>query len=163
LRVSDGSSTNRAAVGLGSNLGDREAHLRAALEAMGQTPGVRVVRVSAFVQTAAVGPLAQGPFLNAAAVIETTLCPRELLGVLQEIERSHGRDRGRETRWGPRTLDMDLLLFGDTVIDEPGLTVPHPRLHERAFALGPLAQIAPGWAVPMLGATVEELLRRLGV
>lgn len=151
-------AVTRAAIALGSNLGDRAAHIDAALASIAAVPRISVVAVSAVIQTAPVGPAPQGPFLNAAALLDTSLTPRDLLAVLHEIERRRGRDRSAEKRWGPRTLDLDLLLFGSLVIDEPGLTVPHPRMHERRFVLEPLAQIAPGWIVPTLGKSVADLL-----
>ena len=142
-----------AYIGLGSNLGDREATIEAAIAAL---PGV--VAVSRLRETAPVGVLDQPPFLNGAAVIETTLSPRELLEQLLAIERELGRER-RE-RWGPRTIDLDLLLYGDAVVDEPGLTVPHPRLHERRFALEPLYELDPELVVPGRGP-VASLLSKL--
>jgi 2-amino-4-hydroxy-6-hydroxymethyldihydropteridine diphosphokinase len=147
----------RAYVGLGANLGDRERTLRAAVEALGAEPGIEVVGVSRFRDTEPVGVLDQPRFLNGAAALETELPPRELLERLLEVERRFGRDRGAERPQGPRTLDLDLLLYGAETIDEPGLVVPHPRLHERRFALEPLAELAPGLEVPARG-TVEDLI-----
>jgi 2-amino-4-hydroxy-6-hydroxymethyldihydropteridine diphosphokinase len=143
----------RAYVGLGSNLGDREATIRGAVEAL---PGV--VAVSTLRETDPVGVTEQPAFLNGAVVLETDLSARELLELLLSVERSLGRER-RE-RWGPRTIDLDLLLYGDEAIDEPGLTVPHPRLHERRFVLEPLAELDPELAVPGRGP-VKELLAGL--
>ncbi len=143
----------RAYVGLGSNLGDREATIRAAVAAL---PGV--VAVSGLRETEPVGPVEQPPFLNGAVALETELSPRELLDVLLAVERELGRVR-RE-RWGPRTIDLDLLLYGDRVVDEPGLSLPHPRLHERRFALEPLAELDPELAVPGRGR-VKDLLAEL--
>lgn len=151
-----------AAVGLGSNLGDRRAHIDAAFLGLGALPSTRVLARSTLIETEPVGPAGQGLYLNGAALIETALDPRALLAAMLEIERSRGRERCASQRWGPRTLDMDLLIFGDRVIDEPGLTVPHPRLHERRFVLEPLAEIAPGLLVPGVGASVRTLLDRLG-
>jgi len=99
----------------------------------------------------------QGPYLNAAALIETSLSPRELLGQLLRIERAAGRDRAKEQRWGPRTLDLDLIFFADRIISEPDLKVPHPLMHERMFVLEPLAEIAPRAVHPVLNRTVIEL------
>jgi 2-amino-4-hydroxy-6-hydroxymethyldihydropteridine diphosphokinase len=140
----------RAYVGVGANLGDREATIRAALEAL---PGL--VGVSKLRETDPVGVVDQPPFLNAAAVLETELAPRELLDALLAVERELGRER-RE-RWGPRTIDLDLLLYGDETIDEPGLTIPHPRLHERRFALEPLLDLDPELAIPGRGRVTDVL------
>ena len=145
-----------AYVGLGSNLGDREGTLRRALEALGRQ--VDVTAVSSFRETDPVGLLEQPRFVNAAARVETELSPRDLLDVLLAVERELGRER-RE-RWGPRTIDLDLLLYGDESLDEPGLTLPHPRLHERRFALEPLAELDPALVVPGRGR-VDELLSEL--
>ncbi len=147
----------RAYVALGSNLGDREATLRAAVRALVEEPGIEVVAVSRFRETEPVGPVAQPRFLNGAVALETELAARELLGRLLAIERRHGRMREGVPPQGPRTLDLDLLLYGDERIEEPGLSVPHPLLHERRFALEPLAELAPGLEVPGRGR-VEELL-----
>ncbi len=149
----------RAYVGLGANLGDREQTLRAALDALGSTPGVDVVAVSSIRETEPVGYADQPRFLNAAAALETSLTPRELLDVLLEVERSLGRIR-TGPRFGPRTIDLDLLLYGDERVDEPGLRVPHPRLAERAFVLEPLAELEPGLVVPGSGP-LETLRRKL--
>jgi 2-amino-4-hydroxy-6-hydroxymethyldihydropteridine diphosphokinase len=140
----------RAYVGVGANLGDREATIRAALEAL---PGL--VGVSKLRETDPVGVVDQPPFLNAAAALETELAPRDLLDTLLAVERELGRER-RE-RWGPRTIDLDLLLYGDKTIDEPGLTVPHPRLHERRFALEPLLDLDPELAIPGRGRVTDVL------
>jgi 2-amino-4-hydroxy-6-hydroxymethyldihydropteridine diphosphokinase len=149
----------RAHVGLGANLGDREATMRKALARLGEVEGVRVVAVSSFRETDPVGLLDQPRFLNAAAELETALSPRELLDALLAVERSLGRTR-EGPRYGPRTIDLDLLLYGEEVVAEPGLAVPHPRLHERAFALEPLHELDPGLAVPGRGP-LETLLRNL--
>jgi 2-amino-4-hydroxy-6-hydroxymethyldihydropteridine diphosphokinase len=142
-----------AYVGLGANLGDREATIRAAVA---ELPGV--VAVSSLRETDPVGITEQPRFLNGVAALETELTPRELLDVLLAVERRLGRERRQ--RWGPRTIDLDLLLYGDEVIDDDGLTVPHPRLHERRFVLEPLADLAPVLEVPGLGR-VEKLLAEL--
>ncbi len=146
------------AVALGANVGDRAANIRGAVAMIEATEGVLGVRVSSLHETEPVGTIEQGMFLNAAIVFETTLDARGLLDRLHTIEREHGRQRDQEQRWGPRTLDLDLLLFGDAVIDEPGLCVPHPRMHERRFVLAPLAEVGPGLVVPGLGGSVSELL-----
>jgi len=138
----------RAYVGLGSNLGEREATLWKALEGLGATEGIEVVAVSSFRETDPVGVVDQPRFVNAAAALETSLPPRELLERLLDVERSLGRDRAVEERWGPRTVDLDLLLYGGESIDEPGLEVPHPRLAERAFVLEPLLELDPDLRLP---------------
>jgi 2-amino-4-hydroxy-6-hydroxymethyldihydropteridine diphosphokinase len=150
----------RAYVGLGSNLGDREQTLRAALDELAADPAVEVVAISTLIDTEPVGLTAQPRFLNGVAAVETELSARELLGLLLELERRFGRVRDGVPPQGPRTLDLDLLLYGDARIDEPGLRVPHPRLHERDFVLSPLAEVAPGLEVPGRGR-VEDLLARL--
>lgn len=142
-----------AYVGLGSNLGDREATLRAAIAAL---PGV--LAVSELRETDPVGVTEQPAFLNCALALETELSARELLERLLGVERELGRER-RE-RWGPRTIDLDLLVYGSETIDEPGLTVPHPRLHERRFALEPLAELDSELLVPGRGR-VQDLLAEL--
>jgi 2-amino-4-hydroxy-6-hydroxymethyldihydropteridine diphosphokinase len=149
----------RAAFGLGSNLGDRRAHLEAAVRGLAGLG--EVLAVSSFRETAPVGGPPQPAYLNAAVVVATELEPLALLHAAQEIERRAGRERG--VVWGPRTLDLDLLLYGDRTLREPGLVVPHPRLHERRFVLEPLAEIALDWPVPGLGRTVGELLANLRI
>src|ERR687898_2047127 len=149
----------RAYIGLGANLGDREERLRAAVAALGATDGIDVVAVSAFRETDPVDYLDQPRFLNGAVAVETALAPRELLDALLAVERSLGRTRDGP-RFGPRTIELDLLLYGEESFDEPGLTVPHPRLHERAFALEPLAELEPGLVVPGQGP-LETLLAKL--
>jgi 2-amino-4-hydroxy-6-hydroxymethyldihydropteridine diphosphokinase len=153
-----------ACIALGANLGDREATLRAALAALAESGAVRVLRTSALHETDAVtlpGAPSQPAYLNAAAVIETTLDPEPLLDLLLEIERALGRDRAGAARWTARTIDLDLLLYADRVIDAPGLRVPHPRLHERRFVLAPLAEVAPDWINPERGVTVRAMHRAL--
>jgi 2-amino-4-hydroxy-6-hydroxymethyldihydropteridine diphosphokinase len=147
-----------AFVGIGSNLGDREANLRRALELLAGEEGIAVVAVSRLRETEPVGPVEQGPFLNGAVHVTTELPPRELLNCLLGVEQRLGRVRAE--RFGPRTIDLDLLVYGDEVVDEPGLTLPHPRLHERRFALEPLAELAPALDVPGRGP-VSALLAEL--
>jgi 2-amino-4-hydroxy-6-hydroxymethyldihydropteridine diphosphokinase len=146
-----------AYVGIGSNLGDPEAQVRGAIEALASVPQTRFVRASRLFRTAPWGRADQPAFVNAAAEIATALAPRALLDALLTIERAHGRHRDG-TRWGPRTLDLDVLLYGDGVIDEPGLAIPHPHLAERAFVLLPLADLDPALQVPGRGR-ISELLR----
>jgi len=149
----------RAYVGLGANLGDREATLRRAVELLRAVRGVEVVAVSSLRETEPVGVVDQPRFLNGAVALETELSPRELLETLLAVERDLGRVRDGE-RWGPRTVDLDLLVYGDLVVDEHGLHVPHPRLHERAFALEPLAELDPTLEIPGRGK-VSALLAEL--
>jgi 2-amino-4-hydroxy-6-hydroxymethyldihydropteridine diphosphokinase len=148
----------RAYVGLGANLGDREATIRRAVELLGARDGIELLAVSTLRETDPVGVEDQPRFLNGAAAIETTLGPGELLGVLLGVERVLGRVRDG-VRFGPRTIDLDLLLYGDETLDDPGLTVPHPRLHERRFALEPLAELAPGLVIPGHGRVLDLLAR----
>ena len=146
----------RAYVGLGANLGDRERTLRAAVDALGAEDGIEVVAVSSLRETEPVGVGEQPLFLNGVAELETSLAARGLLDRLLAVEQHFGRVRVADEH-GPRTLDLDLLVYGDEVIEDPGLTVPHPRLHERRFVLEPLAELAPGLVVPGRG-DVESLL-----
>ena len=150
----------KAFVGLGSNLGEREVTLRAAIGRLRGLPDVEVIQVSSFRDTEPVGPVDQPRFLNGAVEIETGLTARALLGALLELERAFGRDRSAGPLHGPRTLDLDLLLYGAETIDEPLLNVPHPRLHERRFVLEPLAELDPDLEVPGQGS-VQALLSRL--
>jgi 2-amino-4-hydroxy-6-hydroxymethyldihydropteridine diphosphokinase len=143
----------RAFVGLGANLGDREAAILRAAELLDP------VRLSSIRETAPWGYADQPPYLNAVAEVETGLEPRPFLDRLLEIERGLGRLR-LGPRWGPRTIDLDLLLHGDAVVDEPGLTVPHPRLHERLFVLEPLAELDPSLEIPGKGS-ISALLAEL--
>jgi 2-amino-4-hydroxy-6-hydroxymethyldihydropteridine diphosphokinase len=148
----------RAYVGLGANLGDRERTLRRAVELLAAEPGIEVVGVSSFRETEPVGYLDQPAFLNGACAVETDLSPRKLLDRLLAVERALGRERGTGPRWGPRTIDLDLLLYGEETVDEPGLAVPHPRLPERSFALEPLLELDPGLHLPD-GRGLQGLLR----
>ena len=150
-----------AYIGLGSNLGRRKDLIARALELLdGESMGVRVAAVSSLRETDPVGYEAQPRFLNGAAMVETSATPRELLERLLELERQLGRDRAASARFGPRTIDLDLLLYGDETIAERGLEVPHPRLHERRFVLEPLAELNPGLLVPGWGP-VSTLLAGL--
>ncbi len=153
-------STASAYIGIGANLGERAETIAAAVELLAAEKGVEVVAVSALRETDPVGYEDQPRFLNAAALVETELPPRALLERLLEIEARLGRIRGVGPRFGPRTIDLDLLLYGDETIDEPGLEIPHPRLHERRFALEPLAELDPALEVPGRGP-VQALLSGL--
>jgi 2-amino-4-hydroxy-6-hydroxymethyldihydropteridine diphosphokinase len=146
-------------VGLGSNEGDREAHLVAALQALSRIDAVAVLRCSSLFDSAPVGP-SQPRFLNAVVALDCGLPPLRLLTILQRIEQDLGRRRDG-TRWGPRPIDLDILVWDGEVVAEPYLQVPHLELHKRRFALEPLVELAPGLQHPVLGVTVEELLSQL--
>jgi 2-amino-4-hydroxy-6-hydroxymethyldihydropteridine diphosphokinase len=150
----------RAFVGLGSNLGDPEKLIRSALELLGAEEGIEVVAVSTLRETDPVGYEDQPRFLNGAAELLTELAPQELLERLLAVERRLGRVRGEGPRFGPRRIDLDLLLYGDETLQEPGLTLPHPRLHKRRFALEPLAELDPTLEIPGRGP-VQALLTGL--
>ena len=147
----------QACIGLGANLGDAADTLREAVEALDHREGITVREVSRFYRTPAWGREDQPDFINAVALLETSLTPRALLGRLLAVETEFGRHRPDGERWGPRTLDLDLLLYGDAVIDEPGLRVPHPHLHERAFALVPLLDVLPEARIPGYGAARDAV------
>ncbi|MEL7472455.1 MAG: 2-amino-4-hydroxy-6-hydroxymethyldihydropteridine diphosphokinase [Planctomycetota bacterium] len=147
-----------SAIALGANLGDPSAAVTDAFGAIAGVPGVDLLARSSLFETAPVGgPPNQPSYINAAVIVRCAVEARALLDALQAIERNRGRDRANEKRWGPRVLDLDLLVHGDAVIDEPGLCVPHPRLAERLFVLEPLAEIAPDLVVPGRGRVVELL------
>ena len=154
------SGSTKAFVGFGANLGDRGESVKAALALLSKLEGVEVVAVSSLRDTEPVGYADQPAFLNGAAEVRTTLPPHELLAGLLSIERQLGRVRGTGPRFGPRTIDLDLLLYGGDIIDETGLVVPHPRLHERRFALEPLAELDPALEIPGRGP-VQALLAGL--
>lgn len=149
--------TRTGYVGLGSNLGDRAAAIDRAAHALAATAGIAVTARSSTVETAPVGGPAQPSYLNAVVRVQTSLAPLELLRICQAIEADGGRDRSGEERWGPRPIDLDLLLLGDLVVHHPDLTLPHPRLHERRFVLDLLADIAVGVVHPVLGRSIESL------
>src|SRR5262245_49455574 len=160
---SDSRARHRVLIGLGSNLGDRVSFLRSARRAIAALPETRVLAASAVFETAPVGGPPQGPYLNACLAIETGLEPHALLAELQRIEALAGRVRGE--RNAPRTLDLDILLFGEAEIEDGRLTLPHPRFPERAFALVPAAEIAAAWRVPRRGelAALAARVDRAGV
>lgn len=147
-----------AYIGLGSNLGNRLANLAAARDALARKAGA-IVAVSSIYDTDPWGPVAQDSYLNQVVRITTALEPRGLLAALHEIERAAGRDRRQEVRYGPRVLDLDILLYGERAVAEDGLAIPHPRIAERAFVLVPLAEIEPGLAIG--GTPVRTLLGRI--
>ena len=147
-------------MGLGSNLGDRLAHLRAAVAGLEKLPGARLSAVSPVFETAPVGGPAQGDYLNAVVALEWPAPARALLEALRRLESAAGREHGAGRNL-PRTLDLDVLLFGDACIDEPDFRVPHPRLAQRAFVLEPLRRLAPDLVHPTCGETIAALARRL--
>lgn len=144
-----------SAIALGSNLGNSRATLEAALNAIDQTPGITLKACSSWYKTAPIGP-SQPDYLNGCALLEVTLSPQELLKTLLNIEDEFGRVR--KERWGARTLDLDVLLFGYLILDTPDLQIPHPRMTERAFVLVPLAEIAPEWIEPVSGKAISQLV-----
>ena len=146
-----------AAVAVGSNLGDRASTITRGIDRLAETSGVRLLETSTLHETAPVGGPEQGSFLNGAILLETTLAPVVLLRRLHEIEREFGRIRGDTAPNGPRTLDLDLLLLGDQVLQTEAIELPHPRLHERAFVLDPLVEIAPELVHPISLRTVRQL------
>lgn len=148
-----------AAIALGSNLGEREAHLRRALDSLAMTPGLSLRAVSAFHDTPPMYVLDQPAFLNACALFQTWLDPEALMALLLETETLLGRTRDLDK--GPRVIDLDLVLLGELVVDAPTLTLPHPLMHERAFVLAPLSELAPEMVHPTSGLTVAQLLSRL--
>jgi 2-amino-4-hydroxy-6-hydroxymethyldihydropteridine diphosphokinase len=157
------SPVRRAYLGIGTNLGDRESHLQGAVDALVAADGIHVVAVSPVYETVPVGGPRQPDYLNAVVAVDTALTARALLELAHRIEAA--ADRVRRVRWGPRTLDVDLLLVGDEQIDEPDLVVPHPRMTERAFVVVPLADLAPEWAsrVPPDAASVRSAGLRLSL
>jgi 2-amino-4-hydroxy-6-hydroxymethyldihydropteridine diphosphokinase len=149
---------HRAAIALGSNLGDSLATLETALTRLAQTPEIRLEARSHWYRTQAVGP-PQPDYFNGCAILQVTRSPQDLLAVLLEIEQQTGRVR--QERWGPRTLDLDLLLFDHLILKTPTLEIPHPRLRERAFVLVPLAEIAPDWIDPVSHCAIATMVQAL--
>lgn len=161
--MSSGPPTRRAYLGIGTNLGDRLAYLQLAVDALAAADGVRVVAASPVYETVPVGGPAQPDYLNAVVAVDTALSPRALLRLANTIEAD--AERVRTVRWGPRTLDVDVLLVGDEQVDEPDLVVPHPRMRERAFVLVPLADLDPAWRarLPADSASVRPTRLALSV
>ncbi len=157
------SEQDSAYLGIGSNLGDRAGIISSAIRTLVAEDGIRVIAQSRVIETEPVGGPGQGKYLNGVVGLMTSLEPRALLDVCLHIEREYGRDRSRETRWGPRTLDLDILLYGRQIISEPGLIIPHPRMHERPFVLIPLAEIGPSKWHPVREMTIQNLKDRLVV
>jgi 2-amino-4-hydroxy-6-hydroxymethyldihydropteridine diphosphokinase len=148
----------RAFVALGSNLGDRERNITEAIERMGRR-GIKVIKMSSVVETEPYGYKEQDKFLNAACLVGTELSPVELLDVLLEVEKEMGRER--KIRWGPRNIDLDLIFYEDRIIIEEHLIVPHPDAHNRAFVMGPIAEIDPDFVHPVLKKKVGEIYEEL--
>ena len=147
----------RVFIGVGSNQGDRLTSISRGVQALGAIAGVRVVQMALVAETAPVGGPPQGPYLNTVVEIDTTVPPRELLQLLKAIERQMGRQPS-DVRWGPRPIDLDVLLYEDLVVRESDLEIPHPRLHERRFVLEPLTQLAPDVVHPVLKQSIKALL-----
>lgn len=148
-----------AFIGLGSNMGDKIANVKKAIEELGKIPGNEVLAISSLYKTEPVGDIEQDWFINAAAKIETALSPQRLLKTLLDIEKDMGRVR--EIKWGPRIIDLDILLYDDLILEEEGLIIPHPYLHERGFVLAPMAEIAPDVIHPRLMRGMSQLMNML--
>lgn len=149
----------RTYIGIGSNLGDRELMIRKAVEGLRELPRTSVIRVSSLYDTDPVGDAEQPAYLNAVAWLETELSPRELIWHLHLIEQRMGRVRAQ--RWGPRSIDLDLLFYGEETVDEPDLKVPHPEAHRRAFVLHPLQELDPNFVQPVTREPIRKLIRKL--
>ncbi|ARV57886.1 2-amino-4-hydroxy-6-hydroxymethyldihydropteridine diphosphokinase [Nostocales cyanobacterium HT-58-2] len=147
-----------SAIALGSNLGDSRAILEAAIETLAKTPGIALEAKSSWYKTKAVGP-PQPDYVNGSVILRVEMGPQLLLETLLEIEKKFGRVR--QERWGPRTLDLDLLLYNDLILNTPKLQIPHPRMRERAFVLVPLAEIALDWVEPISGCAIKELVKEV--
>ncbi|HEY9849332.1 MAG TPA: 2-amino-4-hydroxy-6-hydroxymethyldihydropteridine diphosphokinase [Leptolyngbyaceae cyanobacterium] len=150
--------SGKSAIALGSNLGDSQNILQSAVQLLDQTPGIELLARSSWYRTKAVGP-PQPDYLNGCVLLQVLMSPQQLLATLLETEAKFGRVR--QERWGPRTLDLDLLLFDDVVLESSHLQIPHPRMRERAFVLVPLAEIAPNWLEPVSGKSIAQLVRQV--
>ncbi len=160
MSVSPSQLTVSVYIGFGSNIGDRRAYIRAAFHHLSETEGVRLQRVSSLYETEPVGDAAQAPFLNGVALLETTHTPLSLLHILKNVETAVGRQH--RTRWGPREVDLDILLYGDRCVQTETLVIPHPEMHLRGFVLVPLADLAPDLHHPICQKTIRTLLAQLG-
>ncbi len=158
LKVGSRLMRSRTALALGSNMGESQATLEAAIKTLAQTPGILLEARSNWYKTKAVGP-PQPDYLNGCAILQVEISPHNLLQTLLEIEQKFGRVR--QELWGPRTLDLDLLLYDDLIVHTPNLQIPHPRMRERAFVLVPLAEIAPDWLEPVSGRVIKDLLKQV--
>lgn len=147
-----------SAIALGSNLGDSEKTLNQAIITLNDIEGIEIINHSQWYQTKPLGP-PQPDYLNGCAIIKTTLNPHELLKTLLDIEQKFGRER--KERWGARTLDLDIIFYGDLILNTPELEIPHPRMRERIFVLEPLAEIVPHWCDPVTGLTVSQLWQKI--
>ena len=154
--MSDAKATNEVFIALGSNLGHRKNYIRNAITLLGNNPKITLVKRSSLIETKPVGPIAQGLFINAVIEISTSLTPPELLATCLAVEEQFGRVRTQ--RWGPRTIDLDIILFADSIIGEANLKIPHPELLMRLFVLEPLAEIAPKIEHPVLRMTSVDML-----
>jgi 2-amino-4-hydroxy-6-hydroxymethyldihydropteridine diphosphokinase len=160
LQNKDLSKSVPVAIALGSNLGDSQAILEASLNTLAQAPGITIAAQSSWYKTKAVGP-PQPDYFNGCAILRVEISPQALLATLLAIEQQFGRDR--QEHWGPRTLDLDLLLYDDLILNQPNLQIPHPRMRERAFVLVPLAEIAPSWVEPITQRSIQDLLQEIDI
>jgi 2-amino-4-hydroxy-6-hydroxymethyldihydropteridine diphosphokinase len=158
LSTQDKGLVKTCAIALGSNLGDSHAILEAAIATLAHTPGILLTAKSSWYKTKAVGPV-QPDYVNGCVTLQVVMLPQLLLATLLQIEQKFGRIR--QERWGPRTLDLDLLLYDDLILHTPTLEIPHPRMRERAFVLVPLAEIAPNWVDPVSGCVIKDLVKQV--